>query len=601
MKDRDPRPLGRDSKSGTELFIRSLTNLFSVKNGEVARLLREMGDLLELQGENGFKVVAYRRAARSVESMKTDLEEVSRGGGLESIPGVGKAIAAKIDEYLKTGKIESRERLFRETPPGMAQLLSISGLGPKTVSMLHQKLGVSTVAELEAAAREHRIRRLPRMGPTSEKNILRSIERWKKRSERIPLGVALPIAEEILGSLQKVAGIENLTLAGSLRRGAETVGDVDILATSSSPEAAIRAFVELPRVEEVLMKGPTKASVIIDETVQVDLRIVDHRSFGTVIQYFTGSKEHNVKLRQVALSKGYSLSEYSLTRLADGEELFFDGEEDLYNHLGMGWIPPEIREDRGEVEAALARRLPRLVEVSDIRGDLHVHTDWSDGLHTMEEMVSTARALGYEYLAFSDHSHGLAIANGLAAERLVEKMELVAGLNDKVEGFSILMGTEVEIRADGRLDYPDEILEGCDVVVASVHSGYNQREREMTNRIISAMESEHVDIIGHPTGRKIGEREAYEVDLERVLEAAARTGTAMEINAHPSRLDLNDRWSRRAKELGVKLAINTDAHSTCGLSAMEYGVKTARRGWLEKGDVLNALGLRELLSHLGRG
>lgn len=572
-----------------------------MKNGEVARLLREMGDLLELQGENGFKVVAYRRAARSVESMKTDLEEVSRGGGLESIPGVGKAIAAKIDEYLKTGKIESRERLFRETPPGMAQLLSISGLGPKTVSMLHQKLGVSTVAELEAAAREHRIRRLPRMGPTSEKNILRSIERWKKRSERIPLGVALPIAEEILGSLQKVAGIENLTLAGSLRRGAETVGDVDILATSSSPEAAIRAFVELPRVEEVLMKGPTKASVIVDETVQVDLRIVDHRSFGTVIQYFTGSKEHNVKLRQVALSKGYSLSEYSLTRLADGEELFFDGEEDLYNHLGMGWIPPEIREDRGEVEAALARRLPRLVEVSDIRGDLHVHTDWSDGLHTMEEMVSTARALGYEYLAFSDHSHGLAIANGLAAERLVEKMELVAGLNDKVEGFSILMGTEVEIRADGRLDYPDEILEGCDVVVASVHSGYNQREREMTNRIISAMESEHVDIIGHPTGRKIGEREAYEVDLERVLEAAARTGTAMEINAHPSRLDLNDRWSRRAKELGVKLAINTDAHSTCGLSAMEYGVKTARRGWLEKGDVLNALGLRELLSHLSRG
>jgi DNA polymerase (family 10) len=572
-----------------------------VKNEEVARLLREMGDLLELRGENGFKVVAYRRAARSVESMKTDLEEVSRRGGLESIPGVGKAIAAKIDEYLKTGKIESRERLFRETPPGMAEMLSISGLGPKTVSMLHQKLGVSTVAELEAAAREHRVRRLPRMGPTSEKKILRGIERWKKRSERIPLGVALPIAEEILGRLQKVAGIENLSLAGSLRRGMETVGDIDILATSSSPEAAIRAFVELPRVEEVLMKGPTKASVIVDETVQVDLRIVDHRSFGTVIQYFTGSKEHNVKLRQVALSKGYSLSEYSLTRVADGEELFFDREEDLYRHLGMEWIPPEIREDRGEVETALSGRLPRLVEVSDIRGDLHVHTDWSDGLHTMEEMVSTARGFGYEYMAFCDHSHGLAIANGLAAERLFEKMELIAGLNDQVEGFSILVGTEVEIRADGKLDYPNEVLEGCDVVVASVHSGYHQREREMTNRIISAMESEHVDIIGHPTGRKIGEREAYEVDLERVLEAAARTGTAMEINAHPSRLDLNDRWSRRAKELGVKLAINTDAHSTCGLSAMEYGVKTARRGWLEKGDVLNALGLRELLSHLGRG
>ena len=572
-----------------------------MKNEEVARLLREMGDLLELRGENGFKVVAYRRAARSVESMKTDLDEVTRRGDLESIPGVGKAIAAKIDEYLRTGKIESHERLFRETPPGMAELLQISGLGPKTVSMLHQKLGVSTVAELEAAAREHRVRRLPRMGPTSEKNILRSIERWKKRSDRIPLGVALPIAQKILGSLKKVAGIENLTLAGSLRRGRETVGDVDILATSSSPEAVIRAFVELSGVEEVLMKGPTKASVIVDETVQVDLRIVDHRSFGTVIQYFTGSKEHNVKLRHVALSKGYSLSEYSLTRVADGEEIFFDREEDLYGHLGMEWIPPEIREDQGEVEAALARRLPRLVEVSDIKGDLHVHTDWSDGLHTMEDMVYTAQSLGYEYMAFSDHSHGLAIANGLAIDRLVEKMDLIAGLNDEVEGFSILVGTEVEIRADGKLDYPDEILGRCDVVVASVHSGYNQREREMTGRIIEAMESEHVDVIGHPTGRKIGEREAYDVDLERVLEAAARTGTAMEINAHPSRLDLNDRWSRRAKELGVKLAINTDAHSTCGLSAMEYGVKTARRGWLEKGDVINTLGLQDLLRYLHRG
>ena len=556
---------------------------------------------MELRGENGFKVVAYRKAARSVESMKTDLDDVSRRGDLESIPGVGKAIAAKIDEYLRTGKIESHERLFRETPQGMAELLQISGLGPKTVSMLHQKLGVSTVAELEAAAREHRVRRLPRMGPTSEKNILRSIERWKKRSDRIPLGVALPIAQKILGSLKKVAGVENLTLAGSLRRGRETVGDIDILATSSSPEAAIRAFVELSGVEEVLMKGPTKASVIVDETVQVDLRIVDHRSFGTVIQYFTGSKEHNVKLRHVALSKGYSLSEYSLTRVADGDEIFFDREEDLYRHLGMEWIPPEIREDQGEVEAALARRLPRLVEVSDIKGDLHVHTDWSDGLHTMEDMVYTAQSLGYEYMAFSDHSHGLAIANGLAIDRLVEKMDLIAGLNDEVEDFSILVGTEVEIRADGRLDYPDEILGRCDVVVASVHSGYNQREREMTGRIIAAMESEHVDIIGHPTGRKIGEREAYEVDLERVLEAAARTGTAMEINAHPSRLDLNDRWSRRAKELGVKLAINTDAHSTCGLSAMEYGVKTARRGWLEKGDVINTLGLQDLLKYLDRG
>ncbi len=572
-----------------------------MRNEEVARLLREVGDLLELRGESSFKVVAYRRAARSVESTKEDLEVIARRGELEAIPGVGKAIAKKISEFLETGKIEARDRLLQETPLGLAELLEISGLGPKTVSMLHEKLGVSTVAELEEAAREHRVRRLPRMGPTSEKNILRGIDRWKKRSGRIPLGVALPLAQEILGHLQKVEGIGDLNVAGSLRRGRETVGDIDILATSPAPEAAILAFVSIPIVEEVLMKGPTKASVIVEETVQVDLRIVDPRSFGTVIQYFTGSKEHNVKLRHVALSKGYSLSEYSLTRLADGEELFFDREEDLYNHLGMEWIPPEIREDEGEVEAALERRLPRLVEASDIKGDLHVHSDWSDGRHSIEEMVLAAEAMGYEYMAMCDHSHGLGIANGLGEGRLREKMELIRSLNEAEDGFAILVGTEVEIRADGKLDYPDEILSECDVVVASVHSGYHQREREMTNRIISAMESEHVDVIGHPTGRKIGEREAYEVDLERVLEAAARTGTAMEINAHPSRLDLNDRWSRRARELGVKLAINTDAHSTCGLSAMEYGIKTARRGWLERKDVLNALSLADLMKRLKRG
>ncbi len=572
-----------------------------MKNEEVARLLREMGELLELQGESGFKVIAYQRAARSVESMKEDLEEVYRRGELESIPGVGKAIASKISEFLETGKIEAHDRLFRETPPGMAELLQISGLGPKTVSMLHKKLGISSVEELERAAREHQVRRLPRMGPTSEKNILRAIERWKKRSDRIPLGVAQPLAEEILSHLKKVEGIGNLTLAGSLRRGRETVGDIDILATSTEPEAAIRAFVEIPAVEEVLMKGPTKASVIVDETVQVDLRIVEPRSFGTVVQYFTGSKEHNVKMRQVALSKGYSLSEYSLTRVRTGEELFFDREEDLYRHLGMDWVPPEIREDEGEVEAAMAGRLPKLVEVTDIKGDLHVHSDWSDGRHSIEDMVVTAKKLGYEYMAICDHSPGLGIANGLAEDRFNQKMELIRSLNDSVEDFSIMVGTEVDIRADGKLDYPDEILEQCDVVVASVHSAYNQREREMTNRIISAMESEHVDVIGHPTGRKIGEREPYEVNMERVLEAAARTETAMEINAHPSRLDLNDRWSRRAKELGVKLAINTDAHSTCGLMAIEYGVKTARRGWLEKGDVLNALGFADLVKRLKRG
>ncbi|MEI8004398.1 MAG: helix-hairpin-helix domain-containing protein, partial [Methanothrix sp.] len=394
----------------------------------------EMAELLELHAENRFKIIAFSKAARAIESLPEDISLVCREKRLQSIPGVGKAIAQKVEEYLKTGQIEAHQELLAKTPPGLVKLLQISGLGPKTVFMLHEKLNITNLEELENAAREHRIRRLPRMGPTRETNILKSIERYKKRSTRILYSTAEPIVTDILANLKDMEGLEHITVAGSFRRARETVGDIDILATASRPEEIVSAFVLMPMVEEVLAKGPTKASVIVKDTIQVDLRIVEHHSFGTVLQYFTGSKEHNVRLRQMALSRGYSLSEYSLTRLADGRDLFFDREEDVYSALGLPYIPPEMREDRGEIEAALQGKLPRLVELKDVRGDLHVHSNWSDGRASILEMAHAAAALGYEYIALCDHSPSIGIAGGLLPEKLEQKIEAIAAANEELEG-----------------------------------------------------------------------------------------------------------------------------------------------------------------------
>ncbi|MGB7545336.1 MAG: helix-hairpin-helix domain-containing protein, partial [Methanothrix sp.] len=393
-----------------------------MKNREVADILYQMAELLELQAENRFKIIAFSKAARAIEGLPEDITLVCREKRLQAIPGVGRAISDKVEEYLKTGKIAAHQELLARTPPGLAELLQISGLGPKTVFLLHDKLNVTNLEELEQAAREHRIRRLPRMGPTKESNIIKAIERYRKRSSRILYSSAEPVVEQILAHLQGMAGLEHLTVAGSFRRARETVGDIDILATAIHPQEIVSAFSRMPLVQEVLASGPTKASVIVQDTIQVDLRIVEHRSFGTVLQYFTGSKEHNVKLRQIALIRGYSLSEYSLTRLSDNQDLFFDREEDVYSALGLAYIPPEMREDQGEIEAALQRRLPELLELKDIRGDLHVHSDWSDGRATILEMAQAAAALGYEYIALCDHSPAVGIARGLSPERLEEKI-----------------------------------------------------------------------------------------------------------------------------------------------------------------------------------
>ena len=570
----------------------------SALNREIAFVLYEMAELLELHAENRFKIIAYGKAARAIESLNEDIEQVCRERRLQSIPGVGKAIAEKVEEYLRTGLIQSHQDLLKDTPAGLAELLNISGLGPKTIFMLHDKLNITNLDMLEKAAKEHRIRRLPRMGPTREKNILKSIERYRKRSTRILFSIAEPIVDEILSHLRRMEGLEHVTAAGSYRRGRETVGDIDILATAARPEEIVASFVRMPMVEEVLVKGPTKASIIVKETIQVDLRIVEHRSYGTVLQYFTGSKEHNVKLRQLALGRGYSLSEYSLTRLVDSQDLFFEREEDVYAALDLPYIPPELREDRGEVEAALQGRLPKLVEPKDILGDLHVHSDWSDGRASILEMAKAAKALGYEYVAVSDHSPSVGIAGGLAPEKMEEKIKAVAAVNEVLEGITVLMGTEVDIKADGRLDYPNDLLAKCDVVVASVHMGQQQTLRAISGRLISAIENEFVDIIGHPTGRIIDQREPYDIDMQSVLEAARRTGTAMEINAYPRRLDLNDINARAAKEMSVKMCINSDAHEPEQLTVMKYGVNVAKRAWLEKKDLLNTLGLQELLKVL---
>jgi DNA polymerase (family 10) len=569
-----------------------------VKNREVADILYQMAELMELKAENRFKIIAFSKAARAIETLSEDISVVCREKRLQSIPGVGRAIAEKVEEYLRTGRIAAHQQLLEETPPGLAELLQISGLGPKTIFLLHDKLNVTNLEDLETAAREHRIRRLPRMGPTREANILKSIQRYKKRSTRILYSSAEPIVSNILSFLQGLNGVQNITAAGSFRRAKETVGDIDILATSTRPEDIVRAFSQMPGVEEVLVSGPTKASVIVRDTIQVDLRIVEHKSFGTVLQYFTGSKEHNVKLRQIALNRGYSLSEYSLTRLSDGSDLFFDREENVYGALGLPYIPPELREDLGEIEAGIKGRLPNLLKQEDVRGDLHVHSNWSDGKATILEMAQAAKGLGYEYIAICDHSPTVGIAGGLSPVRLEEKIKAIASANDEIEGIAVLSGTEVDIKADGKLDYPDDLLEMCDVVVASVHMGLQQSERTITGRMISAIENENVDIIGHPTGRIIGQREPYDLDMAAVFEAAARTGTALEINSYPGRLDLNDTNARAAKEAGVLMCINTDAHDVSQLQTMKYGLNVARRAWLERKDVLNALSRKELLSAL---
>ena len=569
-------------------------------NAAIAQVFQDMADLLELKEENPFKIRAYQKAARTIEGLPVELEQVKDEGKLREIPGVGEAIAKKITELLETGRLEAYEKLRAEFPQSISDLMAIPGVGPKTALRLSKELGITDVDELEKAIKDGRVASLYRLGEKTADNILRHIQRMRSKDRRILLGEALPLADSIVAALRKEPGVRNLVPAGSLRRLKETIGDIDIMGTADDPESVIRAFVRLPQVEEVLAQGTTKASVVFRGGLQVDLRLVEHDSFGSLLQHFTGSKEHNVVLRERAVRQGLSLSEYGITVLKTGKTEKFATEEAFYDRIGLQYIPPELRENRDEIEVAERRALPRLVEVSDIRGDFHVHTEWSDGHNSIEAMVTAARAMGYGYLAIADHSVGRGIAHGLSIERLRQQIAEVRALARKLRGFRLFAGIEVDIRADGSLDYPDEILGELDVVIAGVHSAMGQDRARMTKRIIRALENPRVHILAHPTCRLIGTREPVEVDMEEVFRAAVRTDTALEINAMPDRLDLRDVHVFRARELGVRLVIGTDAHSTGDLGVMRFGVGVARRGWCRARDILNTRPVAEVETFLRR-
>jgi DNA polymerase (family 10) len=563
-----------------------------VKNQEIADLYKSLADILEITGEGVFRVNAYRRAARIIEDLSSDVADLVESGELLKIPGIGKGTADGVAEYLETGSMGRYDEARKSIPKGLVELLLVPGLGPKTIGLLWKELDVRSLKGLKRLLRGKKILELPGIGPKKVDNIEAGIRVYESRSGRLTLGAVLPPALATVDDLREATGIEDITLAGSIRRWRETIGDVDILALSSDPGPVVEAFTTLPRVAEVLAAGSTKASVRTKDGLQIDLRVVPGDAYGAALSYFTGSQAHNVRLRGLSQSKGLKLNEYGLYR---GERRVAGRtEEAIYKKLGMQYVPPELREDRGEVEAALEKELPELLELGDIRGDLHVHSDYSDGHSTIEEVARAAKAMGYKYVSINDHSHSLGVAHGLTVERLHQQMEEIAEVNGRVRGMTVLTGTEVDILSDGSLDFPDETLEKLDIVVASVHSGFQQSRDKITGRILSAIENPHVDIIGHPTGRLLGSRPAYDVDLEQVMAAASEHNTALEINSHHERLDLNDVNSRRASEMGVRVAISTDSHHPDQMWMMELGVRTARRGWLGRGDVLNAMPLGAL-------
>jgi DNA polymerase (family 10) len=570
-----------------------------MKNTEIAKVFQDMADLLELKGENVFKIRAYQRAARAIEYLPKEIEVMlEEGEDLQTIPGVGEAIAKKSIELVNTGKLRVYEELKAEFPEGITKLLEIPGIGPKTANKLSTELNIQSVEELEAAIKDGRVASLFRLGDKTAENILQQIQALRRKDQRIPIGEALPVVDEVLGALRALPGVKNLTAAGSLRRFKETVGDIDLMGTADDPEEVINAFVNLPQIREVVAKGPTKATVILPGGLQADLRMVEHDSFGSLLQYFTGSKQHNITLRTKEQKRGLKLSEYGITDTKTNKLEKFANEEAFYRRLGLQYIPPEIREDQGEIELAEKGKVPKLIELSDIKGDTHVHTDWSDGRDSIEDMAKAAKAIGYQYLAITDHSVGRGIAHGLSEERLRKQIQEINRLNEKLKGIRVFTGTEVDIRADGSIDLPQKVLADLDIVIAAIHSAMNQSEEQITRRIIGAIENEHIDIIAHPTCRLLGEREPVAVDLEAVFRAAIKHDKALEINAMPNRLDLKDIHIYRARELGVKLIMGTDAHSTAHLSLMRFGVGIARRGWCQAKDILNTRSTKEMLAFL---
>jgi len=566
-------------------------------NAEVAQVLYEIGELLSIKGDR-FRSRAFLMAAQRVTALTEDIRKIRERGELQGIPGVGKSIAAIIEEFLDTGESRQLEEMRESLPQGVRDLMQLGGVGPKIAMRLNSELGIVSIDELESAVKAGKLLDLKGFGAKTEENLLKSIEEFRGRQERFLLGEILPVIDEIISHMSGSKAVLNVEVAGSARRWKETVGDLDVLVSSNNPDEATERFVSMPRVSRIISQGTTRSTIVIGNRLQVDLRVVPPSSYGAALQYFTGSKEHNIKLRSISVKKRFKLSEYGLFERDSDRQVAGETEEGVYKVLGMDWIEPELRENRGEIEAAMKGQLPRLITMRDVKGDLHVHTKWSDGSATIKEMSDKAKQLGLEYIAVCDHSKSLGIARGLDEARLREQMAEIDRLNEQLEDFTVLKGVECDIKADGSLDLPDAVLRDLDFVVASVHSGFKADEERTTRRVVSAIHNDYVSTIGHPTGRLLLKRQSYALDLDEVLKAAATQDIMLEINAFPDRLDLDDVNSRAAMEQGVMMSIGTDAHGLSQLEFLPLGVEVARRGWLEAKNVANSLSAKELLKRL---
>lgn len=565
-----------------------------VHNADIATIFEEIADLLEIENANPFRVRAYRNAARQLQGMGVPAADMlAKGEDLTELPGIGEDLAAKIKEMVETGKCRFLEKLRKKTPPTITELLKIPGLGPKRVRALYHELDVHTLEQLARAARDGRIRELPGFGAKTEQTILEAITAHVEKQTRFKLAVAAQYAEPLKKYLAKIPGAKQVVLAGSYRRFKETVGDIDILVTATGPEIVMDRFVAYDEVKDVMAKGATRATVILKSGLQVDVRVVDEVCFGAALQYFTGSKAHNIEIRRLAQERKLKISEYGVFK---GEKrIAGETEESVYRSIGLPWIPPELRENRGEIEAARAGKLPKLVEIADLKGDLHAHTKATDGHNTLREMAEAARRRGFEYLAITEHSRRLTVAHGLDPQRLRKQMHEIDQLNDELKGIVLLKGVEVDILEDGHLDLPDDVLSELDLVVGAVHSKFNLSRAKQTERILRAMDHPHFTILAHPTGRLLDSREPYDVDMLKIIRRARERGCFLELNAHPERLDLLDIYCQMAQDEEVLVAVSSDAHSAQDLDNLVYGIGQARRGWLEKQDVLNTRPLKLLM------
>ena len=570
-----------------------------MKNQEIAKIFYEIADYLEME-EVAFKPYAYQKAAITLETLEEDVEEIYKRGGLEAlmeIPGVGESIALKIEEYLKTGKIKYYEEFKKKTPVNLEELMAVEGMGPKKAKALYQKLRIRNLKDLERAAKSHKISPLFRFGEKTEKNILEGIAFLKRSKGRFLLGEILPKVKEVYEKLKSLKEVQKVDWCGSVRRMKETIGDVDFLVISSKPERVMDFFTSLSGIVKIWGKGTTKSSVRMKEGFDMDIRVVPKRSYGSALQYFTGSKEHNIALRKIAIDKGLKLSEYGLFR--GPKKIAGESEEEIYKKLGIEWIPPEIRENQGEIEAALEKKLPKIIDYNDIKGDLHCHSKWDGGTNSIGELVEMAKKMGYQYLGISDHTKFLRIEHGLDERKLALQRKEIDKINERLKvkdiRFKVLQGCEANILNDGSIDIKDETLKKLDYVIAGVHSNFKMAREKMTERIIRAMKNPNVDIISHPTGRILKRRDEYQIDFDKILRVTKETGTILEINSYPERLDLNAENIRRAKEAGVKMVIDTDSHHKDQMRFIEFGIAQARRGWAEKEDIINTQPLEKLL------